>query len=352
VTSHRSALLKLAITLLGLALAAQVHAQWIERLPPVTPLPGPLGWGQQPAEPWALYELPTPARPASFFDPNIEATAPDALSLEPDPPAGPKPPPGAKPGMLQEVSLITTWLSGKEPVDLDVVDIDFKISLGLPCPTVETPMVLTPGLGMHFLEGPDSPDLPARVYDSFLDIRWILPLNEQFMFDLAVTPGWYSDWEQSGSEGLRIGARAIGIYTASPEARFVLGGAFLDREDVDFLPIAGLIWTPHDDLKLDLLFPLPKLSWRVSVDGSLEKWWYISGELGGGSWAIRRASGFDDVVNYTDLRVMLGQEIRSKGYLSAWFEVGYVFNRELDYNSGGPGFEPENTALVRGGVGY
>lgn len=335
--------------------AHPARGQWIERLPSVIPPDSLLAQRYQAPPP--LEELPTamPAARLAYFDPNVDRARPQpAAPLEPPVaiPNGPQLPPGAKPGVLQRVVFTNTWLSGREPDDLGMFDSEFRFSLGFPFPTVETPLVVTPGVGVHLLDGPTTTDLPPRVYDMYLDVLWKYSFSPNWALDIAVTPGWYSDFEQSSSDALRIGGRAIGYYTPSPDLKFLLGAVYLDREDVSFLPIAGAIWTPREDIRLEFVVPKPRASWRTSVSGEYSTWWYIVGEFGGGTWAIQRASGADDVVNYSDLRISIGQELKRCSDSIAWIDIGYVFNRQLSYNSGTPDFEPDSTIVVRAGLGY
>jgi hypothetical protein len=293
-----------------------------------------------------------PGRLAMFADPNIQQSAPQEIP-EAQPPVVPQLPPGAKPGVLQRVKFINTWLSGRSGDDLEFFDTELMVSLGFPFPTVESPLVVTPGFGAHFLDGPDAPDMPAQVYDAYLDLLWKKPLTPELSIDVAITPGWYSDFEQSNSDALRIGGRIIGFYTLSPFTKFVLGAAYLDRDDVSVLPIGGVVWTPTDDWRLELVFPKPRIAYRSGCDGEFAWWWYLSGEFGGGSWAIRREAGFDDVANYSDWRLMLGQELKRGLDSIFWAEIGYVFSRELSYNSGLPAeVMPPETVMLRVGVGY
>ena len=61
---------------------------------------------------------------------------------------------------------------------------------------------------------------------------------------------------------------------------------------------------------------------------------YVSGELGGGTWAIERVSHANDLATYHDLRVCVGIETVQKNGQSTAFEVGYLFDRRLEYTSG------------------
>jgi hypothetical protein len=56
--------------------------------------------------------------------------------------------------------------------------------------------------------------------------------------------------------------------------------------------------------------------------------------LGGGTWAIERVAEFNDLATYHDLRLCIGLEcLEEHGQRSA-FEIGYLFDRRLEYSSG------------------
>ncbi len=134
------------------------------------------------------------------------------------------------------------------------------------------------------------------------------------------------------------------------------GAAYLDRPDVEVIPIGGVIWTPNDDVKFDLVFPHPKISRRVYWGGeygdAVQDWAYMAGEFTGDAWAITRADGSDDQVVLSDYRFILGLERKVLGGLSSRVEVGYVFGRRIRYSSGTPDFYPTDTVMLRGGLTY
>jgi hypothetical protein len=100
-----------------------------------------------------------------------------------------------------------------------------------------------------------------------------------------------------------------------------------------------VILLPRDDLRLELVFPRPRIEVQVSPKNSL----YLAGELGGGTWAIERMTGVDDVVTYRDLRLLLGiQGGDDEGYQSG-FEIG----RDLSYRSKLGDYQPGDTVLFR-----
>jgi hypothetical protein len=242
--------------------------------------------------------------------------------------------------------------------------VDLRMVLGFPFPTDTRPLLVTPGFGQHYLDGPNSPDLPEQLYDAWVEFRIPRQISPEWAIDLAVAPGIYSDFEVSTSEALRITGRAIGVYTRSPTTQLVLGVVYLDRRDVSILPAGGIIYTPNEDTRFELVAPKPRIARRYSVtetfagDGGpagafpIEWWWYIAGEFGGDQWAIERTPGVVDRLTYRDFRAILGTERKQLGGIYARIEAGYIFGREIEFESATPSFEPSDTFMLRGEVSY
>jgi hypothetical protein len=269
----------------------------------------------------------------------------------------PKEKPAGRNGLFQLATLRTTWLApGNGSDGLGVYDAEAWVVFGLPCPTPKSPLLISPGFGVHGFDGPTQPDVPAEVYDSYVEFRWLPQLTERFSLDLKATPGWYSDFHQNSGKAMKTTGYIAGIYAVSERLKLVCGLSYLDRSDVNFLPIGGVIWTPDDDTKLDLLVPKPCLARRVfrgdGVDAALEYWVYLAGELGGGEWAVRRADGANDMLTYRDYRVTLGVERRVLGGMKASAEVGYIFSRNLEYASDTPFDRPSDTLVLRSSLSY
>ena len=248
-----------------------------------------------------------------------------------------------KQGMLQQVYHATTVVQADED-QLSMTELDFSFTLGFPLPTRESPLLVTPSFGLDVLQA-DALDLPPEFYDAAVDFRYLRPWGDCWMFDFAVQPGVYGNTE-TDENVLRVQGRAVAIYQWSPTLKALLGGTYLDRDDVEFLPIAGVIWTPTDDWKLDLLFPRPRVAMRAYRDCCSAWWLYLSGELGGGAWGVTRAGGEADVATITDVRFMFGME-REHDLLSGKIEAGYVFARELEYQSGVGNTELDGAAMFR-----
>jgi hypothetical protein len=249
----------------------------------------------------------------------------------------------AKPGMLQQVYQSTTVIQA-DSNELPITELDFSFTLGFPLPTRDSPLLVTPYFGLDLLQA-DALDLPSEFYDASVEFRYLRPWGDCWMFDFAVQPGVYGNTETEETV-FRTQGRAVAIYQWSATAKVLAGGTYLDREDIQFLPIAGVIWTPSDDWKLELLFPRPRVAVRAYRDCCSAWWLYLSGELGGGSWGVTRTGGAADVATLTDVRFTVGME-REHACLSGKIEAGYVFARELEYQSGVGDQDLESAALFR-----
>ncbi|WP_417378870.1 DUF6268 family outer membrane beta-barrel protein [Gimesia sp.] len=237
-----------------------------------------------------------------------------------------------------------TWLPGTG----DELGI-FSINLS---ETIELPRFegfsVKPYFGVHYLDGPIQTDLPARVYDTSVAFRWFKKQNEKWSYELEVAPGVYSDFKNVTSDSLRITGKGLAYYVHSRSKQFVMGVVYLDREDVSLLPAAGMIMWFSEGSRLELIFPKPKYTYRIEKTEALERWAYVAGEFGGGSWGIRRgAAGIDDIATYSDLRLIGGLETKHTGGMISKLEVGFVFNRKLEYKSDIGNYDISPTGMMR-----
>jgi len=266
-------------------------------------------------------------------------------------------PPGVRNGVFQKVLFDATWLAPGGTNGMGVNDLALQSIFAVPCPTRNSPLVMTPGFDVQYLQGPKYSDLPPRLYDGYVDFRWLSQITPTLGLDLAITPGVYSDFDQESSKAFRLQGHGAAAWTWNETTKFVLGAAYLDRPDVELIAIGGVIWTPNPDLKFDLIFPHPKISQRVywwtgQSGDDVQDWVYIAGEFNGDAWAIRRSDGSSDQVVISDYRLVLGMERKVTGGLSSRFEVGYVFGRRIKYSSDTPDFHPTDTVMLRGGLTY
>ena len=234
-----------------------------------------------------------------------------------------------------------TLTAGTESLGITSVDVkqSFKFS--------RWPFLfVTPRAGIHFVSAPTTIDLPSQLYDFSLDVTAFIPVNDRWTIQLAAVPSVFSDLKAT-QDAFRMMGRGLVFYRWSQELQLAGGFVYLDRQDILALPAAGFIWSPTDDVKFDIMFPRPRIGYRYTHNEERERWVYATGELGGGSWAIQRTSGLDDVATYNDLQLLLGIENKTPAGLSWQLEAGYVFNRRLEYLSTPGEIDYPSTAVLR-----
>ena len=198
------------------------------------------------------------------------------------------------------------------------------------------------GMGFHFLSGPDQTDMPARLFDFSLGYQVRERLGP-LAFDVAAAVLAASDFKGSAREGILFPSHAVGFLTVGPATDVVFGVNFLDRGDVKLLPVAGLIWIPNPEMRFELVFPRPRAVFQLTDRYCL----YLAGELGGGTWAIERVALGSDLATYHDLRACIGLEyLENDGQRSA-FEIGYLFDRRLEYSSGSGDMHLDDAVMLR-----
>lgn len=300
-------------------------------------------------------EPPTATIPGDLLyspDFSAEVTPPLEFTEPPDPDR----PPDARDGIFQKLIFNYTWLAPGGASGLGMSDVELKTVLAFPIPSREWPLIVTPGFTARILDGPEVSDLPPRLYDAGIQFRSMRRLTPRWAMDVAVAPGVHSDFEQSSDEALRITGYGAAMFTWTPTAKLLFGVAYLDREDLRVLPVGGIIWTPTPDVAFELAAPRPRIAHRVYWGGqyteAIQDWIYVAGELGGGTWAIRRADGSKDEATLEDYRVIFGIERRHIGGLDAQLEVGYVFGRSLEYRSQEANIDFNDTLMLRGTLIY
>ncbi len=201
---------------------------------------------------------------------------------------------------------------------------------------------LSTGVGIHFLAGPRQTDMPPRVYDFSLGYQFRQRLGP-LAFDLAASVLAASDFKGCARKGILFPSHGVGYLTVRPDIDLVFGVDYLDRGDVKLLPVGGVVWTPTPELRFELVFPRPRAVFQFNDSSRF----YVSGELGGGTWAIERVTHANDLATYHDLRVCVGIETVQKDGRSTAFEVGYLFDRRLQYTSGIGNMPLDDSVILR-----
>jgi hypothetical protein len=235
----------------------------------------------------------------------------------------------------------TTWLFGSGD-DLGIFSLESFPTLDL----TDSSSLVT-GIGVHFLNGPIRTDLPPRLYDFQIAYHMRHALGERLVFDFKAGVGVFSDFEGSAREGVRNPGHAVGFFEIAPWLVSVGGLEVLDRDDYNLLPVGGVILRPAENLILEMVYPRPKVQFKHKPNRAI----YVSGELGGDTWAIERAYAVNDVVTYKDLRILFGA-ISFNKRTDTSLELGWAFDRRLSYRSNQGNYQPDDAFLMQFRVHY
>jgi hypothetical protein len=182
---------------------------------------------------------------------------------------------------------------------------------------------------------------------------WLPRVGERWRGMLTASPGWYSDFQGEAADSFRFVGQAIARYDWTPDRlQLVAGAAYINRINRRWLPVVGIIWKPTDEWSFDLVFPQGKIGRRIVWGPDHEHWLYLAGGFGGNNWRVKRPSGDTDILAILDWRLMLGWERRRDGGAGLNFEVGYVFSRELEFDSSDTIYDFGPTLLLRGIVAF
>jgi hypothetical protein len=261
-----------------------------------------------------------------------------------------------KDGFFQKLSGSAAWLGNSSDVsDLALTEFETFAQVGLPAPIIEWPLLVTPGFNWTFIDGSSITDLPPQLYQAYVDFMWLPQIVRGYTLLFSVVPSVFGDFD---AHEFRVTGKGLLIIDAIPERLQLVGGVlYLNRENIRLLPAGGVIWSPADWTRFELIFPKPKLGLRFNVGLGYEDWIYSTAEFGGNTWPIIRESsqnpdGFQDNVTYNDYRLVLGFERKLQGGAGYRLEAGYVLGRTIRFTSGRGDFDPQDTFLVRGGITY
>jgi hypothetical protein len=226
-----------------------------------------------------------------------------------------------------------SWLAGGGDNGFGSFDLDLNRTWLVPCGAELEPLAVSPGVGLHFWSGPNDLDLPPRVYDLYLDLSWRAVAREHCGIAVGFTPGFYGDFEQVDSQTFQMTGWLLGNYRFGPRWNVLGGLAYVRQLESNLLPIGGVVWTPSEDVRAEILVPRPRLAQRIAMNEDRETWVYVAGQFGGGAWAVADTSTENVLVGYSDLRFLLGLELLETSGCELVFEAGYVFSRQISVNN-------------------
>ncbi|HEY1067286.1 MAG TPA: hypothetical protein VGE52_14290 [Pirellulales bacterium] len=256
-----------------------------------------------------------------------------------------------RPQRLDQIAFMNENLLKFGDNGLGVSSYDINATLKFGFLYSDTPLFVTPGFTFHFFSSPANVPLGPRTYDAYVNFAWRPQIGQNIALDLGFTPGLYTDFQNTSSDMWRFPAKALVVAQVNPTAQVCFGVIYIDRVDIKLLPAGGVILAPNDFTRYEIYFPRPKAAWRLRQIQQADVWAYVLGEYGGGSWATELDNGIKTRFDNNDFRVALGLEFQTRAATHGFMELGYVFNRELVFESY-PSNSPNDSMMFRGGFAF
>jgi hypothetical protein len=260
-------------------------------------------------------------------------------------PAAQGPPPGPRRWLTDHNDAVTVLF----PRDgFSVMEYDARTAVVIPLFLGGPPPKLGVGFGATTIDSPDGFDLPDTLYNVQLELRWLRPVNEWMAVDTAVGGAWFTDFNTPASRGFRVTGRVLLFMTHSETLKSAVGVVYLGRDNLVAVPAVGLIYSPREDVRYEVMIPRPRAMWRLGKSETHEQWGYLGAELfGGNNWAIDHADGREDVFIYSDYRLLAGFEYKATAGPTLRAEAGFVFAREARFEVDPRELEPGSTGFAR-----
>ena len=222
------------------------------------------------------------------------------------------------------------------------------------------PPFITAGFSYTDIDSPDAFGLPGDLYDYSLGLSWMRRVNRRWMCRFMFSAAMATDGNNVSSDAWQFRGGLFATHRPNDEWTWILGALALGRNDIPVVPAVGAIWQPSRAVRFDLTFPRPRASFLLVENGLRQQWGYLGAGLDGGTWAYERPDGIDDQLTYRDWRMVLGWESTPPLQPGQQFtrgrkfgaEIGYVFAREFEFESGLPDVDVDNTLVFRASMRF
>ncbi len=233
------------------------------------------------------------------------------------------------------VGLKAEWIADSET---GMASTDFNVSLPLLFVRTPPPIVKI-GVNYTSLQTPESYGIPEDLFEYSVGIASVRKLNERWNVRTILGVELATDNENRSSDAWRFRGGVFATYSKNDNVSWTLGAIAMGRQDLPVIPVIGAVWQPNPSVRVDLVYPQPRVNRLLFDDGDRQQWIYLGGGTSGSTWGYQQFDSTDDQLTYSDLRVVLGLESRPAGSSGKPFvrgktmqlELGYVFSRQLEF---------------------
>lgn len=185
--------------------------------------------------------------------------------------------------------------------------------------------------------------MPPRVQleDTLQSVNAVIGLDTEFSDSILVRfeaqPGFYGSAHFLDSDTFMVPFIIGGTYIYSSDLQFVLGASVNFDRNFPVYPGGGVRWRIASQWVLNAVLPTPRLEFAASQNVTF----FAGADLKGSTFRVGKNFGTREagdarlnnaVIDYLEVRVDAGAEIKLSPEVKLTFEGGYLPYREFDYH--------------------
>jgi hypothetical protein len=187
------------------------------------------------------------------------------------------------------------------------------------------------GYGLKHIDASAAAALPKDLHSLTLETGVHYRINDRSFASLRLSPGFYSDFGNLGSDDVRMPLLAMGGY--SFDSGLTMVGGFIYRvgyHSSSFFPVIGFTYQPNQNWSFDLVAPRPGVKYIPSKQVRL----FLAGDFASDEYELKDGSLGAKAMKYRDYKVMGGAEYLPIPGTRLTGALGYAFDRSFEFYDG------------------
>jgi len=179
----------------------------------------------------------------------------------------------------------------------------------------------------------------ARLPNTLQSLNLIIGADAElwgWLIRVEAQPGFYGNFQEINAKGFNLPFIIGGMYLVNPDLQWIAGVSVNVERDIPVLPAAGVRWKFANDWVLNAVLPRPRLEYMLTKSATL----YTGGDFKLGTYRMDGSFGNDHgnpllnnaLVDYTEIRVGGGAEIKAGPSVKIDFETGCMVYRQFDFH--------------------
>ncbi len=201
------------------------------------------------------------------------------------------------------------------------------------------------GYGLKHIDASSSAALPQDLHALFLEAGANYQINDRAFASLRLTPGFYSDFKDPGTDDLRMPILALGGYSFDNGLSVV--GGFIYRVGYHsnaFIPALGFSYQAGQYWRIDLIAPRPAVTYFASPRIQL----FVAGDFASDEYELKETSLGAKAIKYQDYKAMAGLNYLPVPAIKLSTSVGYDFERKFEfYNATRPDMRVDDVPFFK-----